>query len=33
MGAQKHKESGFGYAGGLEGLLAYTNASTVHILT
>lgn len=33
IGAEKHRESGFGYSGGLDGLSAYTTSSTVHILT
>jgi len=33
IGAQKHKESGFGYSGGPEGLAAYTTSTTVHLWT
>lgn len=33
MSADKHHESGFGYSGGLEGLVAYTTSTTVHIQT
>ncbi|WP_417466190.1 aldehyde dehydrogenase family protein [Kordiimonas sp.] len=31
--ADKHRESGFGYSGGLEGLAAYTTSTTVRLLT
>ena len=31
--SDKHRESGFGYTGGLEGLVGYTNSTTVRLLT
>ena len=33
IGAEGQRESGFGFEGGQQGLLAYTVASTVHVLT
>ena len=33
IGAEKHRQSGFGYLGGIEGLSAHTVATTVRILT
>ena len=33
IGSGKHRQSGFGYSGGLEGLAAYTVSTTVHVLT
>ena len=31
--SDKHRESGFGYTGGLEGLVGYTTSTTVRLLT
>ena len=33
IGSEKHRQSGFGYSGGLEGLAAYTTTTSVHIET
>ena len=33
LAAEKHKQSGFGFSGGMEGLEAYTASTTVQVLT
>jgi acyl-CoA reductase-like NAD-dependent aldehyde dehydrogenase len=33
IGSDKHRQSGFGFSGGLEGLASYSISTTVHVLT
>jgi betaine-aldehyde dehydrogenase len=33
LSSEKHRQSGMGYSGGLEGLAAYSVTSTVNVLT